>query len=162
MHFHWLVLQDLVCVVWHVHIYLKYDLKIIRYFPFNSMLCMFDPWTQSLKTFIVLPFDIRSSCIDKLELDRFIDTEEASSASAINFLRSALDDLLLIFWPIASCGKLLLLRTELNFWASRIGVDILSRVSKISLAVELIHAGSAALTFATFAEFDANDDDGRE
>ena len=106
---------------------------------------------------------IRSSFIDRLELDRFIDTEEASNASAIILRFSALDTLtpnVLEF--TLSCCKLLLLNTVPILCASLRGVDILSRVSKISLAVELITLASVDCIVLLFADAEASEDDGRE
>ena len=108
--------------------------------------------------------DIRSSCMDKLELDKFIEADEASNASAIIRRLSALD----IFAPklveakLSWCCKLLLLNTVLIFCASLIGVDILSRVSKMSLAVELKQLASVDCTGTPLVGANPSDEDGRE
>ena len=101
--------------------------------------------------------------MDKLELDRFIDTEEASNASAIILRLSALETLLpkVLEFTFSSC-KLLLPSTVLILCASRMGVDILSRVSKMSLAVELKPLASVVCIFPLLADAEASDDDGRE
>ena len=115
--------------------------------------------------FICLPYGVapRSFCMDRLELDKFIETEDASKASAIILRLSALDTLAReSIEADMSWFKLVLFKTVLIFCASRRGVDILSRVSKISLAVELKPLSSLACAVTLFAEAEANDDDGRE
>ena len=96
-------------------------------------------------------------------MDKFIETEEASNASAIILRLSALDTLVpKVLEFTFSCCKLLLLNTVLILCASRIGVDILSRVSKMSLAVELKPLASVDCIVPLFADAEASDEDGRE
>ena len=105
-----------------------------------------------------------TSCMDMLELDKFIEAEDASNTSAINRRRSARD----IFPPRPSdplsCRLLLAVNAVLIFCASRMGVDILSSVSKMSRAVELRQPASviAGTTPPLLAEDEARDDEGRE